>query len=203
MLLSLFNNLNKADQEIRNGVWNREENRGVELDGKTIAIIGCGNNGSAFAQILKGFNINILAYDKYLDNYPHKSTLENIYRNADIVSIHIPLSKENYYYINDIFINNFKKNIYLINTSRGKCADTKSIIKSLKNQKIKGVCLDVFEYENNSFENLSNGKNNLDMKYLISAKNTILSPHIAGWSKESKLKISQVLLGKINSYFHE
>ena len=201
MLLSLFNNLNRADQEVRNGVWEREGNRGIELTGKTIAIIGYGNNGSAFAEVLKGFNVKILAYDKYLSKYPHKSSMESIYQEADIVSLHIPLTLETTNIIDDNFINSFKKNIYLINTARGKCANTKNVVTALENGKIKGACLDVLEYEKNSFENLSQEGLTNDMQYLINSKNTVLTPHIAGWTKESNIKIAEVLLNKIISDF--
>ena len=179
MLLSLLNNLNKADQEIRDGKWNREVNRGIELNKKTVGIIGFGNNGSSFAKLLNGFGVKLLAYDKYLKNYPFQSSMKNIFEYADILSLHVPLTEETKYLINDYFINNFYKNIYVINTSRGKCADIRSIVKGIKNGKIKGACLDVLEYESTSFENLSNNRLNKDMKYLLDSKKTILSPHIA------------------------
>ena len=201
MLLSLFNNLNKADLEVRNGVWAREENRGVELAGKTVGIIGYGNNGSAFAKALKGFNVKILAYDKYLCNYPQESSMESIYQKADIVSLHIPLTKETTYLVNDNFINSFEKDIYFINTARGKCTNTKDLVTALENGKIKGACLDVLEYEKTSFENLSQEGFTNDMQYLINSKNTILTPHIAGWTKESNVKIAKVLLNKLISDF--
>jgi len=201
MLLSLFNNLNKSDQEIRKGVWEREGNRGVELTGKTVGIIGYGNNGSAFAQVLKGFNVTILAYDKYLKDYSYKSTMESIFKDADIVSLHIPLLVETTYLVDDNFINSFEKDIYLINTARGKCANTKDLVAALKNGKIKGACLDVLEYEKTSFENLSKEGLNSYMQYLINSKNIILSPHIAGWTQESNVKIAEVLLNKFISDF--
>ena len=201
MLLSLFNNLNRADLEVRNGIWKREENRGVELVGKTVAIIGYGNNGSAFAEVLKGFSVKILAYDKYLKDYPYKSTMETIYKEADIVSLHIPLTEETSYLVNDNFINSFEKDIYLINTARGKCTNTKHLVAALENGKIKGACLDVLEYEETSFKNLSTKRKASDMQYLINSKKTILSPHIAGWTKESNLKIAKVLLNKFISDF--
>lgn len=201
MLLSLFNNLNKADQEVRNGIWEREGNRGIKLAGKTVAMIGYGNNGSAFAQVLKGFNVTILAYDKYLKDYSYKSTMENIFKDADIVSLHIPLLVETTYLVNDNFINSFEKDIYLINTARGKCVNTKDLVRALESGKIKGACLDVLEYEETSFENLSKEELNSDMQYLINSKNIILSPHIAGWTKESNLKIAEVLLNKFISDF--
>ena len=199
MLLSLFNNLNKADQEVRNGIWEREGNRGIELAGKTVAIIGYGNNGSAFAEVLKGFNMKILAYDKYLTDYPHKSSKETIRKEADIVSLHIPLTEETTYLVDDNFINSFARDFYLINTARGKCVNTKHLVASLENGKVKGACLDVLEYEKTSFENLSKEGLTDDMKKLIDSKNTIISPHVAGWTTESNMKIAEVLLGKIIS----
>jgi len=197
MLLSLFNNLNTADKEIRIGKWEREGNRGIELTGKTVGIIGFGNNGSAFANVLQGFEVKILSYDKHLTDYPFQSNMEKIYKQADIVSLHIPLTEETNYLVNNNFINNFEKDFYLINTSRGKCANTKSIVKSLKSGKIKGTCLDVLEHEKTSFENLSEIGFTDEMQYLINSKNTILSPHIAGWTIESNIKIAKVLTEKI------
>ena len=201
MLLSLFNNLNNADQEVREGKWERERNRGIELAGKTVGIIGYGNNGSAFAEVLKGFNVKILAYDKYLTNYPQKSSMETINKEADIISLHVPLTDETTYLVDDNFINRFVKNFYLINTARGKCVNTKNLVKALENKKIKGACLDVLEYEKTSFENLSKDGLTSDMQYLMNAQNTILSPHVAGWTVESNVKIAEVLLNKFNSDF--
>tara|TARA_B100001029_G_C15036817_1_gene440700 strand:- start:698 stop:1624 length:927 start_codon:yes stop_codon:yes gene_type:complete len=197
MILSLFNNLNRADNEIRKGKWFRESNRGIEISGKTIALIGYGNNGSAFANVLKGFGVKILAYDKYLDNYDFQSKMKEIYKQSDIVSLHIPLTEETKHLVNDKFIDRFSKDFYLINTSRGKCVNTKSLVKALKKGKIKGVCLDVLEYEKTSFEELSSIGLNSDMKYIIHSKKTILSPHIAGWTIESNIKIANVLRKKI------
>ena len=199
MLLSLFNNLNKADQEVRNGKWEREENRGIELSGKTIGIIGYGNNGSAFAEVLKGFDVTILAYDKYLTKYPYQSTMESIFKQADIVSLHVPLNTETTYLVNDDFIHKFEKDFYLINTARGKCANTKSLVLALEKGKIKGACLDVLEYEKTSFENLSQEGFSSEMQYLMGSPKTMLSPHIAGWTRESNVKIAEVLLKKITS----
>ena len=197
MILSLFNNLNRADNEIRKGKWFRESNRGIEISGKTIALIGYGNNGSAFANVLKGFGVKILAYDKYLDNYDFQSKMKEIYKQSDIVSLHIPLTEETKHLVNDKFIDRFSKDFYLINTSRGKCVNTNSLVKALKKGKIKGVCLDVLEYEKTSFEELSSIGLNSDMKYIIHSKKTILSPHIAGWTIESNIKIANVLRKKI------
>ena len=197
MLLSLFNNLNTSDREVRNGRWRRESNRGVELAGKTVGIIGFGNNGSAFANVIQGFGVKILAYDKYLSDYPYQSSMEKIYTQADIVSLHVPLTEETTYLADDNFINNFEKDFYFINTARGKCVNTKSIVKALKSGKIKGACLDVLEYEKTSFENLSQIGFTDEMQYLINSEKTILSPHIAGWTIESNVKISKILTEKI------
>ena len=197
MILSLFNNLNTADKEVRNGKWEREDNRGIELTEKTVGIIGFGNNGSAFANVLQGFGVKILAYDKYLANYHYQSSMEKIYKQADIVSLHVPLTEETTYLVDDNFINNFEKDFYFINTARGKCANTKSIVKSLKSGKLKGACLDVLEYEKTSFEDLSKIGFDDEMQYLINSKKTILSPHIAGWTIESNVKIAKILTEKI------
>ena len=201
MILSLFNNLRQADAEIRSGCWNRETNRGTELSGKTVAIIGYGNNGSAFSRLLEGFGVNIISYDKYLVDYPFKSSMKYIFENADILSIHIPLTEETSYLINDKYINNFKKNIYLINTARGKCVNTEHLVKSLKNGKIQGACLDVLEYENISFENLKKDGLEENLHYLTNCSKVILSPHIAGWTHESNLKIAKILFQKISNDF--
>ena len=203
MILSLFNNLNKADSEVRKGIWQREENRGIELNGKTIGIIGYGNNGSAFAEVLKGFGVNILAYDKYLENYPYQSSMKKIYQEADILSLHVPLTKETSNLINRNFIKNFQKEFYLINTARGRCVDTKELVSALESGKIKGACLDVFAEEKKSFENLSSDRLTNEMQYLINSNKTILSCHIAGWTVESNIKISTILLQKITSDFEQ
>jgi len=199
MLLTLFNKLNKADKEVREGKWKREENRGIELAQKTVGIIGFGNTGSAFAKLLQGFNVNILSYDKYLQNHSFQTFMGKIYEEADIVSLHIPLTDETTYLVNDKFINKFKNPIYLINTSRGKCVNTKSLVTALKNGKIKGVCLDVLEYEKSSFEQLSAKGLPEEMIYLTKSNNSILSPHIAGWTNESNVRIAEILLKKIST----
>ena len=198
MLLSLFNNLNKADAEIRSGIWKREENRGHELSGKTIGIIGYGNNGSAFAKVLQGFGCTVLAYDKYLEsfntNWAEQVELQVIFQKADVLSLHIPLTEETTFLFNDDYLGNFKKPIYLINTSRGKCVDTKTILRGLKNKKISGACLDVFDFEKTSFEQIEKSE---ALKELISVEKVILSAHIAGWTFESYEKLSKILLSKI------
>ena len=203
MILSLFNKLNISDQEVRKGKWNREKNRGIELSGKTIGIIGFGNNGSAFAKVLEGFGVNILCYDKYLESYSYQSTMEKIYEQADIVSLHIPLNEETKYLVDKDFIEKFEKNIFIINTSRGKCVNTKDLVMKIKDKKVLGACLDVLEYEKLSFEQLSKIGDNQELRFLLESKNVILSPHIAGWTHESRLKISEILTKKILSEFQK
>ena len=194
MILNLLNNIRFSDQEIRRGIWNREKNRGIELSGKTIGIIGFGNTGSSFAKILENFNVKILAYDKYKEKYKFQSNLDEILEFSDIISLHIPLTEETKYLVNKNFIDKAKKPFYIINTSRGKCIETKALIKGLKDQKILGACLDVFEQEKNSFEKIGE---NADLKYLIESNKTILTPHIAGWTFESNYKIAETLSKKI------
>ena len=198
MLLSLLNNLNKADIEVRNGIWKREKNRGYELSGKTIGIIGYGNNGSAFAKVLRGFGCNVLAYDKYLEyfntDWAEQVELQVIFERADVLSLHIPLTEETTFLFNDDFLGNFNKPFYLINTSRGKCVNTNTILRGLKTKKIFGACLDVFDFENISFEHIEKSET---LKDLINSDKVILSPHIAGWTFESYEKLSKILLTKI------
>ena len=194
MILNLLNNIRVSDQEIRRGIWDREKNRGIELSDKTIGIIGFGNTGSSFAKILENFNVKILAYDKYKEKYKFQSNLDEILELSDIISLHIPLTEETKYLVNENFIDKAKKPFYIINTSRGQCIETKALIKGLKDQKILGACLDVFEQEKNSFEKIGE---NADLKYLIESKKTILTPHIAGWTFESNYKIAETLSKKI------
>ena len=197
LLLSLFNNINRSDNEIRNGIWEREQNRGLEIKGKTISIIGYGNTGKSFANIIKSFNTNILVYDKYLKNHPFQSSMDNIYKKTDILSLNIPLTQETHHLINNKFISKFHKSFYLINTSRGNCVNTNHLVESLKTNKIKGACLDVLEDEKSCFTKLSSKNFNEDMSYLINCTNVVMTPHIAGWSKESNIKIAKILFKKI------
>ncbi|MEI2758827.1 MAG: NAD(P)-dependent oxidoreductase [Bacteroidia bacterium] len=204
MLLTLLNKLMKADTEVRKGIWLREENRGIELQGKTVGIIGFGNMGSAFAKKLSGFDVNIIAYDPYktIDTveYPYikQVSLVQLQKEADIISLHVPLTTETKYMINDTFINLCKKEIYIINTARGKCVNTADLVKHLKTGKVKGTCLDVHEYETSSFEKLETLPE--PFEYLINSDKTILTPHIAGWTHESNKKIAEVLVKKIAQF---
>ena len=201
MLLMLFNKLNIVDKEVRNGIWLRSENRGVELLGKTIGIIGYGNMGSAFAKRLQGFGCKVLVYDKYKKGFGNdfvvESTLEQMYNECDIVSLHIPLTEETNHLVNVDFINRFKKNIYIINTARGKCLNTSDLVSRITSGKVLGACLDVLEYESVSFEKLDSAKLPEPMQYLIKSDKVVLSPHIAGWTHESNYRISKIIAEKM------
>jgi D-3-phosphoglycerate dehydrogenase len=201
MLLCLLNNIHLANAEVKQGLWQREKNRGTELGGKTIGIIGFGNNGRAFAQKLKAFNVEILAYDKYYNGFGNNDVKEvsmnEIFDKADIVSLHLPLTAETEYLVNDKFINNFQKHFYFVNVSRGKIVETVSLIKNLQSGKVKGACLDVLENEN--INSLNNEKNQW-FQQLKDMNNVLLTPHVAGWTFESKLKIAQVLTTKLQNY---
>jgi len=205
LLLSLFNKLNKADKEIRKGKWMREDNRGIELDGKTIGLIGYGNMGKAFAKKLRGFDLTVLCYDikpNVGDENCKQVSLENLKQNADVLSLHTPQTEDTMHMINANFINSFSKKFWLINTARGASVVTKDLVKALKVGKILGAGLDVLEYEKSSFENLfSNNKIPEAFQYLINADNIILSPHVAGWTIESKERLAKIMVDKIKKRF--
>ncbi len=204
MILSLFNKLKQADLQIRNGIWDRENNRGIELAGKTIGIIGYGNMGSAFAKKLSGFDVNVIAYDKYKTNFSDKYVkeveLNEIFENADIISLHTPLTEETKYLINFEFIRNFKKQIYIINTARGQSLNIADLVNELKTGKILGACLDVLEYEKLNFENIANNNISDEYNYLLNSEKVILSPHVAGWTNESYVKISKIIAEKFTAF---
>ncbi|RUA29683.1 MAG: hydroxyacid dehydrogenase [Bacteroidetes bacterium] len=206
MLLSLFNNLNKADQEVRQAQWNREANRGIELEGKRVGIIGYGNMGSAFAQRLIGFDVEVIAFDKYKTNYSdeyvRETSMEELFEKSDIISIHLPLNEETAYLINEEWISKFKKDFYLVNTARGPIVKTDDLVKALENGKIKGACLDVLEYEKLGFENIDKDNLPTAFQYLSNSSKVILSPHIAGWTHESNYKLSRVIADKILGLFN-
>ena len=203
LILSLFNNICKSQNEVRNGIWQREPNRGFELSGKTVGIIGYGNTGTAFAKCLQGFDVKVIAYDKYKLNYSNSYakavTMPKIYEQTDILSLHVPLTNETKFMVNSKFLNKFKKNIYLINTSRGKVVNTNELVAELKSGKIFGAVLDVLEYEKITFEKLVNSSASL--QYLQNSKKVILTPHIAGLTKESNIKLSKVIAKKIKLNF--
>jgi D-3-phosphoglycerate dehydrogenase len=206
MLLSLFNKLNKADKEVRNGQWLREENRGIELDGKTVGLIGYGNMGKSFAQKLRGFDVEVLCYDlkqNVSDENCKQVTLEELQQKADVLSLHTPQTKLTNNMVDHNFIQNFKKNFWLINTARGTSVVTKDLVVALKSGKILGAGLDVLEYEKASFENLFSENNMPEpFKHLIHSENVILSPHVAGWTLESNEKLAQTIVNKIKTHFY-
>ncbi len=203
MLLSLFNNIIIGDQEVRKGEWNREKNRGIELKGKTVGILGYGFMGEAFSQRLIGFGVNCIAYDKYKKDYANEFVkevnLNEFFRETDILSVHLPLTDETHFIVNREFISKFSKPIYIINTARGKNIKTEELINAVENGKVLGACLDVLEYESISFEKLSNSELPNTFNRLINSKKVILSPHVAGWTKESYFKLSNSLADKILS----
>ena len=186
---------------LRHGVWKREENRGVELGGKTIGIIGYGNTGSAFAKKLKGFDVQVIAYDKYKtgfsDGIVQEVELNELFEKSDVVSLHLPLTEETTYMVEDQFINQFLKKIYLINASRGKIVNTADLVQNLDSGKVLGGCLDVLEYEGFSFEDLKSENLPEAFSRLVNMDNVVLSPHIAGWTHESNLKMAQIIFKKI------
>ena len=205
MLLALNNKLLIADAQVRKGMWKREENRGVEIHGKTVGIIGYGNMGFAFAKRLSGFGAEVIAYDKYKNNYGdafvREATMKELFERADIISLHVPLTEETNYLVDEVWIEHFKKSIILINTSRGKVVKTSALVCGLKTNKIVGACLDVLEYEKTSFENLFQQQLPEDFEYLVESDKVILSPHIAGWTHESNRKLAEVLVAKITQRF--
>ena len=205
MLLSLFNKLNKADIEVRSGKWLREDNRGIELDGKTVGLIGYGNMGKAFAKKLLGFDVEVLCYDikaNVGDDHTKQVSLTEFHKKVDVVSLHTPQTPLTLGMIDTQFINTFKKPFWFINTARGKSVITKDLVKALKSKKILGAGLDVLEYEKTSFEDLFTSEMPSAFKYLIQAENVILTPHVAGWTIESKEKLAQTIVDKIKAKFH-
>ena len=204
MLLSIFNKLNKADTEVRLGKWQREHNRGIELDGKTVGIIGYGNMGKAFAKKLMGFDVEVLCYDikDHIGNEQAKQvSLKEFQEKVDVVSLHTPQTPLTLNMINEKFINQFKKPFWFINTARGKSVVTADLAEALKTGKILGAGLDVLEYEKGSFESLFSSKIPEAFQYLIEAENVLLTPHVAGWTVESKEKLAQVIVDKIKVKF--
>ncbi len=205
MLLALLNNITKADRELKQGLWRREENRGTEIGGKTIGIIGYGNMGSAFAQRLAGFGATVLAYDKYKknfsDSWAQEVSLEELFEKADVISLHVPLTDGTRYMVNSSFLQKFKKNVYVINTARGKVVKTDDLVEQLKKGKVLGACLDVLEYESASFENLNPEEMPEPLRYIIHSDRVVITPHIAGWSYESHKKIAEALVRKIKALY--
>jgi len=196
MLLSLLNNLRKSDIEVRNGIWDREGNRGYELKGKTVGIIGYGFMGQCFAKKLRGFDVNIIAYDKYKtgfsDEFVTEVSMEQIVKQTDILSLHIPLTRETRQLVNDEYLFHFRKPIFFINTARGEIVNTQSVLSAIQSGKILGAGLDVLEVE--KFPALAEQS---WYPQLINEGKVLLSPHVAGWSFESYQRISEILAEKL------
>ncbi|WP_281636661.1 2-hydroxyacid dehydrogenase [Flavobacterium marginilacus] len=205
MILSLFNKLNIADSEIRSGEWNREKNRGYELDGKTVGIIGYGNMGKAFAKKLRGFEVEVLCYDikeNVGDANARQVSLQELQQKTDVLSLHIPWTPETDKMVDSDFINAFAKDIWIINTSRGKNIITADLVTAMQSGKVLGAGLDVLEYEKLSFENLFQDKNTPEaFQYLLDGRKVILTPHIAGWTYESHERLAQVIVDKIKALY--
>lgn len=204
MVLSLFNKLNKADNEVRHGQWLREANRGLELDGKTVGIIGYGNMGKAFAKKLQGFDVEVLCYDikeGVADQNCKQVGLAELQQRSDVLSLHTPQTPLTVNMVNADFINAFAKPFWLINTARGKSVVTQDLVEALKSGKVLGAGLDVLEYEKTSFESLFSANMPEAFQYLIQAQNVLLTPHIAGWTVESKEKLAQTIVDKIKAKF--
>ncbi|SEH77211.1 2-hydroxyacid dehydrogenase [Epilithonimonas hominis] len=202
MLLILMNRLLIASNEVKNGIWKREENRGDELLGKTFGIIGYGNMGKATAKRLSGFGVKVIFHDilpNLSDEFATQVSLEELQKRADILSLHIPLTSETHYLIDEEFISKMEKNFYFVNTARGKNLKTKALVQAIESGKVLGACLDVLEYEKSSFENLET--ENQDLKYLLDSEKAIVTPHIGGWTHQSKEKLAQVIVDKILTDF--
>jgi len=204
LLIDLMRNISKADREIRGGAWNRKENTGEELEGKVIAIIGYGNTGRAFARKLQGFDADVIFYDilpGMSDLFARQTDYDEIFRRADVVSLHVPLTDETRYLVNREFIRSFHKPFYLINTSRGEVVDTEAVLEALQNGRLKGAALDVIEYENPAFGNMSLENFPETFRKLAKHPHVIFTPHIAGKTKESEKKLAQITAEKIIRYF--
>ncbi|QOR75098.1 MAG: hydroxyacid dehydrogenase [Thermoflavifilum sp.] len=198
MLIALLRNFRISDHELKQGIWEREKNRGFEIGGKVVGIIGYGHTGSAFARKLSGFGATILAYDKYKtgfgDAYVQEVSLETIFRQADIVSLHVPLTEETHHMVNHKFIRSFTVPVYLINTSRGAVVHTRDLVEALREERIAGACLDVLE--NERIDQLSETERE-DFHYLLHHPRVIITPHIAGYTHEASLKMAQTVLHKL------
>ncbi|MBI1300676.1 MAG: phosphoglycerate dehydrogenase [Alphaproteobacteria bacterium] len=198
MLLALFNKFSQADNQVRKGIWDREANRGEEIAGKTVGIFGYGNMGRAFAQRLRGFDARVLAFDKYVtgfgDEFVEECSFEKIQQEADILSIHVPLTAETRFFFTVNVLERFAKPIYLINTGRGEVISFDTLNEALSRNLIKGACLDVLE--NERLHALSPGQQ-ISFRRLAERPNVLFSPHVAGWTIESYEKINKVLVAKI------
>lgn len=201
LLLNLFNKINQADRQVRNNVWDREGNRGVELKGMTVGIIGFGNMGSAFAERLTGFSCRVIAYDKYKSGFGSSAveevSLDAIIEQSDVLSLHIPLTADTRFWINDAFIERLQRPVYLINTSRGEIISFKTLVNGLKTSKIVGVALDVLE--NEKLDQLTD-EQRVCFDQLKRSERVIFTPHVAGWTVESYMRINEVIIQKLEDW---
>lgn len=208
MILALFNKLKKADSEIRKGIWLREDNRGIELEGKTVGIIGYGNMGKAFAKKLMGFDSEVIFFDilpELSDQNARQVDLDELFLKTDVLSLHTPETNLTKHMIDASFLNRFKKPIYLINTARGSAVETNDLMKAIESEKVLGACLDVLEYEKASFENFFSKENTLPEAFqnLIISDKVLLSPHVAGWTVESKFKLAETIVHKVTVFLDQ
>lgn len=205
MLLNLFNNIQRSDSQVRQGQWNRKPNEGVELNGKTVGIIGYGNTGRAMAKLMSGFDVIVLAYDKFKRNFEDQQVkevgMEEIYASADVVSLHIPYNEETHYLVNPSWISNFSKPFYLINTSRGGIVETSALLKGLQSGQLKGACLDVLEYETALLKMPALAELPDEALTLMKREDVVLTPHIAGLTAESYQKLSSIMAEKLIQFF--
>jgi D-3-phosphoglycerate dehydrogenase len=204
LLLSLLNHIPRAVNEVRHGQWIRKPNTGDEIAGKTVGIIGYGNTGKAFARILTGFNVRLLVYDKYLSGFGNttviESTMDDIFREAQIISLHIPLTPETHHLISDDFIHRCSRPFYLINTSRGPITDTSALLRGLGSGKIRGAALDVLENEKPA---TFTAEESQEFAELTARDNVIITPHIAGWTVQARERIFFVVLEKFRQFMQE
>lgn len=201
MLLSLFNHLCRVNIEVRQGIWLRDVNRGTEINGKTIAIIGYGNTGSSFAKCISGFGASVIAYDKYKSGFSDSNveevSMDDVFSRADVLSLHVPLTLETNQLVDMSFLKQFKKPIYLINTARGQCVNTSDLMLAIDSNIVLGAALDVLDCENLSFEDIRTSEIPEAYRRLFDSEKVLLSPHIAGWTHESHFKLASVLASKI------
>lgn len=205
MLLAMFSNIVKADREVRQGMWLRKENEGEELEGKTVAIIGYGNTGSALARVLSGFETELLAYDKYKSGFGservHECTMDDIFRKADVVSIHLPMSSDTHRLVSRAWIDRFDKPFYLVNTARGGIVNTTDVLDALDDGRMRGACLDVLEFETETLKMPPLDALPVTVKRLMNHPRVLLSPHVAGLTVQSYEKLSRILAEKIIARF--
>ena len=203
LLLSLFNKIVQANNQVKDGTWNRKLNQGIELQGKVVGIIGYGNTGSAFASILSGFGVKVLAYDKYLSTHDYMSTMDDIFNEADVVSLHLPLTEETKRMVNKNWINQFQKSFYFINTSRGQIVETADLYQGIESGKIAGACLDVLEFENEQLKMPTYSELPDFFQAFVHHPKVLITPHTAGLTVQSYEKLSAIMAEKILTYIKE